>query len=44
MEESGDEVDHSTLNRWGVKYGPELERQFRSRKRPIGASWRLDET
>src|SRR5208283_3074759 len=38
------EVDHSTLNRWVVKYAPELDRQFRSRKRPVGSSWRLDET
>jgi putative transposase len=44
MEERGVEVDHSTLNRWVVKYAPLLERQFRARKRPVGASWRLDET
>ena len=44
MEERGVEVDHSTLNRWVVKYAPELDRQFRSRKRPVGSSWRLDET
>jgi transposase-like protein len=44
MEERWVEVDHSTLNRWVVKYAPELERQFRSRKRPVDASWRLDET
>lgn len=44
MDERGVEVDHSTLNRWVVKYAPELERRFRSRKRPVGSSWRLDET
>ena len=44
MEERGVEVDHSTLNRWVIKYAPELDRQFRSRKRPVGSSWRLDET
>src|SRR5208283_2339420 len=44
MEGRGVEVDHSTLNRWVVKYAPELDRQFRSRKRPVGSSWRLDET
>ncbi|MEK4032298.1 IS6 family transposase [Methylocystis sp. IM3] len=44
MEERGVEVDHSTLNRWVVKYAPELDRQFRSCKRPVGSSWRLDET
>jgi transposase-like protein len=44
MEERGVDVDHSTLNRWVVKYAPLLEKQFRARKRAIGASWRLDET
>ena len=44
MEERGVDVDHSTLNRWVVKYAPELDRRFRSRKRPVGSSWRLDET
>jgi transposase-like protein len=44
MEERGVEVDHSTLNCWVVKYVPELDRQFRSPKRPVGSSWRLDET
>ena len=44
MEERGVEVDHSTLNRWVVKYVPLLDPQFRARKRPVGSSWRLDET
>src|SRR6202451_2196824 len=44
MDERGVEVDHSTLNRWVVKYMPLLEKQFRERKRPVGSSWRLDET
>ena len=38
------EVDHSTLNRWVVKYVPLLDEQFRVRKRPVGSSWRMDET
>jgi putative transposase len=29
MEERGVEVDHSTLNRWVVKYATLLDRQFR---------------
>src|SRR5215510_3844243 len=37
-------VDHSTLNRWVIKYAPECEKQFRRRQRPVGRSWRLDET
>jgi transposase-like protein len=44
MEERGVLVDHSTLNRWVVKYAALLEHQFRTRKRPVGDSWRLDET
>src|SRR5271156_2531596 len=44
MSERGVEVDHSTLNRWVVKYIPLLEKQFRARKSPVGSSWRLDET
>ena len=40
----GVEVDHSTLNRWVLKYVPLLDPQFRARKRPVGASWRMDET
>lgn len=44
LEERGVEVDHSTLNRWVVKYVPSLDRQFRAGKRPVGASWRWDET
>jgi transposase-like protein len=44
MDERGVQVDHSTLNRWVLKYVPLLEAQFRARKRPVGSSWRMDET
>ena len=44
MAERGVSVDHSTLNRWVLKYAPEIEKQFRLRKRLVGTSWRLDET
>jgi putative transposase len=44
MEERGVEVDHSTLNRWVIKYAPLLEQEFRTRKLPAGGSWRMDET
>ena len=37
-------MDHSTLNRWVVKYAPEFEREYRRRQRPVGRSWRVDET
>jgi putative transposase len=44
MGERGVAVDHSTLNRWVIKYAPEFEKQFRLRQRPVGRSWRVDET
>jgi putative transposase len=44
MYERGVEVDHSSLNRWVLKYTPVLDKVFRQRKRPVGTSWRLDET
>src|SRR6202050_1589806 len=44
MEERGVEVDHSSLNRWVLKYAPLLEQAFRARKRRVGGSWRMDET
>ena len=42
--ERGVEGDHSTLNRWVLKYAPEVEKQFRQHKRAVGTSWRFDET
>ena len=44
MEERGMEVDHSTINRWVIKYSPQLEEAFHRRKRPVWVSWRMDET
>ena len=44
MEERGVDVDHSTINRWTIKYSPLLEAAFHRRKRPVWASWRMDET
>src|SRR5271168_871158 len=44
MEERGVEVDHSSLNRWALKYVPLLDQAFRVRKRRVGGSWRMDET
>src|SRR5260221_12859710 len=34
MGERGVAVDHSTLNRWVIKYAPEFEKQFRRRQCP----------
>ena len=44
MEEHGVSVDHATIQRWVVKYSPQLEEAFRRRKRPVWVSWRMDET
>ena len=44
MGERGVAVDHSTLNRWVIKYAPEFEKVFRRVQRPVGRSWRMDET
>ncbi|MGF6696050.1 putative transposase [Paraburkholderia sp. MM5496-R1] len=44
MAERGIEVDHSSVHRWVIKLLPVLEKAFRQRKRPVGKSWRVDET
>jgi transposase-like protein len=44
MLERGLAVDHSTVHRWSLKILPVLAKVFRSRKRSVGTSWRMDET
>jgi putative transposase len=45
MEERGVRVDHTNIYRWVRKFTPPLEAAFRKgRKRPVGDSWRMDET
>jgi transposase-like protein len=44
MAERGISVDHSTVHRWALKLLPVLEKVFRCHKRPVGKSWRMDET
>jgi putative transposase len=44
MAERGVRVDHATVNRWVVKFSPMLLRSARRHKRPVGSSWRMDET
>ena len=44
LAERGVEVDHATINRWVIKYSPQLEEAFHRRKRPVWVSWRMDET
>jgi len=44
MDERGVNLDHSTVQKWVVYYAPQLEQEFRKRKKPVGKSWRMDET
>jgi putative transposase len=44
MRERGVSVDHSTLNRWVITYAPGVEKRYRRWHRPVGKSWRVDET
>ena len=44
MAERGISVDHSTVHRWAIKLLPVVEKAFRRCKRPVGKSWRVDET
>lgn len=44
MQERGVEVDHSTINRWVLKYAPELDKRIRPHLKPTNDSWRVDET
>ncbi|WP_175813725.1 IS6 family transposase [Burkholderia contaminans] len=44
MAERGLSVDHSTVHRWAMRLLPTLEKAFRRRKRPVGKSWRMDES
>jgi putative transposase len=44
MSERSVSVDHSTVHRWAIKLLPVLEKAFRSRKRSVGRSWRMDES
>ena len=43
-EERGMSVGHSTINRWAIRFLPVIEKMARKHKRPIGDSWRMDET
>ena len=44
MEERGVSLDHSTIGRWAIRFLPLLEKAFLTYKRPVGGSWRMDET
>jgi transposase-like protein len=44
MRERGIEVDHFTINRWVLKYAPELDKRIRPHLQLTHDSWRVDET
>jgi putative transposase len=44
MEERDVLVDHSTINRWAIRFLPLIEKTARKSKRPLGGNWRMDET
>jgi transposase-like protein len=44
MIERGLDVDHSTINRWVLKYAHELDKRCRRYLKPTNDSWRVDET
>jgi transposase-like protein len=44
MAEWGVHVSHTTIMRWVYRYVPEYERRWNRRAKPVGSSWRVDET
>jgi putative transposase len=44
MAERGVSVDHSSINRWAIRFLPIVEKMGRKHRRPVGGSWRMDET
>jgi transposase-like protein len=44
MAERGVAVSHTTILRWVQRYVPEFEKRWHPYARPVGASWRVDET
>ena len=44
MAEWGVHVSHTTIMRWVYRYVPEYEKRWHRRAKPVGSSWRVDET
>ena len=44
MADRGIPVTHTTILRWVQRYLPEFEKRWRRYARPVGGSWRMDET
>jgi putative transposase len=43
MAERGVSVDHSTINRWAIRFLPLIKKLSHKYKRRVGTSWRMDE-
>lgn len=44
VEMMGERVAHTTILRWAVRYAEQFEKRWRRYERPVGGSWRADET
>jgi transposase-like protein len=44
MGERGIDLAHTTILRWVQHYTPEFEKRWKRHARPLGGSWRIDET
>ena len=44
MNERGIRLAHTTILRWVQHYTPEFEKRWKRYARPVGGSWRMDET
>jgi len=44
MAERGISMAHTTILRWVQHYTPEFEKRWKRFARPVGGSWRMDET
>lgn len=40
----GAKIDHATLQRWVVRFVTLIDKAVRNSKKPVGSSWRMDET
>lgn len=44
MSIKGANIDHSTLQRWVSRFSFIIDKAVRRKKKPVGSSWRMDET
>ena len=44
LRDRGVTVSPSTVMRWVFRYAPELDKRWRRYEKPVGLSWRCDET